>query len=298
MYDTILVPTDGSDHAVRAAGHGLSLARAFDATVHVVSAVDVQAAAGPFDVGGVGDDFVARLEAKAEETIDAVEAIADESDDVRTAVLRGTPSDAILEYADDHDAELIAMGTHGRSGLKRYIAGSVTERVVRLADVPVLTTRATERSRVGDGYEEILVPTDGSELAAAAIEHGIAIAQRFDARVHAVNIVDVSGIAATPNYTPPIELIERYESEGEAATERIATVARDAGLDAVTEVREGFSAVDLLEYADENDIDLIAMGTAGRSGLDRFLLGSTTERVIRRADVPVVAVNPGESADD
>lgn len=298
MYDTILVPTDGSDHAVRAAEHGLGLARAFDATVHVINALDVRAAAGPFDAGGVDEEYVAQLEEEREKTIEAVETVVDESDDVRTAVIRGKPSEAILEYAADNDAELLAMGTHGRSGLNRYIAGSVTERIVRHADIPVLTARATEQSRVGDGYEEILIPTDGSELAAEAIEHGIAIAQQFDARVHTVNIVDLSEIAATPNYTPPTELIERFESEGEAATERIAAEARDVGLDAVTEVRKGFSATDLLEYADENAIDLITMGTAGRSGLDRFLLGSTTERVIRHADMPVIAVSPAESTED
>nr|WP_255473506.1 universal stress protein [Halogeometricum sp. CBA1124] len=78
MYDTILIPTDGSEHAIRAAEHGRYLARLFDATVHVVNVADVQAAAGVFGAGGVDEEFMSRLDAKGEEAIEAVEdALAD-----------------------------------------------------------------------------------------------------------------------------------------------------------------------------------------------------------------------------
>ncbi|QLH82099.1 universal stress protein [Halosimplex pelagicum] len=291
MYETILIPTGGSDHAIRAAEHGHYLARRFDATVHVINVVDVQAAAGAFSAGGVGEEFIGRLETEGENTIEAVEAAIGETDSLQTTTVRGKPGEAILEYADGHDADLLAMGTHGRTGINRYIAGSVTERVVRLADCPVLTVRATDRSRVTEDYDEILIPTDGSEPAAAAVEHGLAIAAQTGARVHAVNIVDIGDIAASPEYTPPTAVIEQLESEGEAATERIATQAQDRDLDAVTAVREGLPARDILEYADDADIDLIAMGTAGRTGLNRYLLGSTAERIVRHAEMPVVAVN-------
>lgn len=298
MYDTILIPTDGSKHALRAAEHGLYLARKFDASVHLISVADIQAAAEPFDIGGVDQDFIARLETEGENAINAVDAILDETDSIQTAVLRGEPTEAILDYADDCDANILAMGTHGRTGLNRYIAGSVTERVVRLAEAPVLTVRATERSQVAGDYDEILVPTDGSEPAATAVDHGLAIAQQTGARVHAVNIVDVGALSTSPNYSIPTELIEHLKSEGQRATEAIATEAREAGLDAVTTVREGLPARDLLEYADENDIDLITMGTAGRTGLNRHLMGSTTERIIRHAEMPVFAVNARDRPKD
>ncbi|MEF8886969.1 MAG: universal stress protein [Haloarculaceae archaeon] len=297
MYDTILVPTDGSDHAVRAGEHARYLADAFDATVHVVTAVDIQSAAGPFDAGGVSEEFVARLEERGEEALEAVRAVVDRDDAVRTGTLRGEPSEAILEYAADHDVDLVAMGTHGRTGVERYVTGSVTERVVSRSEAPVLTTRATERSRVGDGYEEVLVPTDGSDPAAAAVEPGLAVAERVGARVHAVTVVDTSD-AASPSSVVPEEVAAHLESEGEAATDRIAAQARDRGLDATTEVRTGVAARDLLAYADEHGVDLVAMGTAGRTGLSRYLLGSTTERVIRHAEMPVLAVNARDEAGD
>ncbi|QIB75584.1 universal stress protein [Halogeometricum borinquense] len=297
MYETILIPTDGSEHAVRAAEHGQYLARLFDATVHIVNVVDVQAAGGVFDAGGVDEEFVSRLKAKGERTIEEAAAVIDETESIQTAVLKGRPDEEILEYAAEHGVDALVMGTHGRTGLRRYIAGSVTERVVRLADIPVLTVRATDQSQIAGDYDEILIPTDGSEPASAAVEHGLAIAEKSGARVHAVNIVDVGNVSANPTYTLPSEVIAQLESEGETVTEEIASQARERGLEAVTEVREGFPAKTLLDYANENDIGLIAMGTAGRTGLNRYLLGSTTERIVRQSDVPVLAVNARDEQD-
>ena len=291
MYDTILIPSDGSEHAVRAAEHGVYLARAFDATVHLLNAVDVQDAAGLFDAGGIDEAFVERLESEGETALEAVEALTSEEDRVETALVRGDPSEEILAYADERDIDLIAMGTRGRTGLDRYIAGSVAERVVRLADVPVLTVRTTDGSRVEGDYTDVLVPTDGSEPAAAAIEHAIAIAERVGARVHAVAVVDIERFDSVRDFTSVAELRDHLEGEAKQWTETVTARAEDAGLDTVVDVREGSPAEALLAYADERDIDLIAMGTRGRTGLDRYLLGSTTERTIRRSDVPVLVVN-------
>ncbi|AQL44319.1 universal stress protein [Halorientalis sp. IM1011] len=289
MYDRILVPTDGSDHAVRAAEHALALARAFDATVRVIGVVDIQSVAGPFNAGGVDDEFVDGLKSQARESIEAVEALTDER--VETDVLEGTPAKSIVDDAADFDADLIVMGTHGRTGINRYVVGSVTERVVRLADAPVLTARAGIEAGPAGDCDDVLIPTDGSDYATVAVDHGIAIADRFDARVHAVSIVDVGDIAMRVDYTPPTETLERVRNERSDASEAVAERAREAGLDVRTEVREGFPAAGLLEYAGEEGIDLIAMGTHGRTGLNRYLLGSTTERIVRHADAPVLAVN-------
>ncbi len=291
MYDTVLIPSDGSEHAVRAAEHGVYLARAFDATVHLLNVVDIQAAAGPFNAGGVNEAFVERLESDGRAAIEAAEAVASEEDRVETALVRGSPAEAILEYGAENGIDLIAMGTHGRTGLERYVAGSVTERVLRLAEVPVLTVRATEESRLGGAYTEVLVPTDGSEYAARAAGHGIAVAERLGARVHAVTAADVERFDSIRDFASITDLRDRLVEDGERWTEAVAARAEEAGLDTVTDVREGSPAEVLLAYADEHDVDLIAMGTRGRTGLDRYLLGSTTERTIRRSDVPVLAVN-------
>ncbi|WP_136591140.1 universal stress protein [Salinigranum halophilum] len=291
MYERILVPTDGSDHALRAADHGRYLADAFDATVHVLAVIDVQQAAGPFSAGGVDKAFIDRLEAEADATVEAVVDTQDGSASVQTAVRKGEPAEEILAYADDHDVDLLAMGTHGRSGLRRLVAGSVTERVVRLAEVPVLTVRSLDRSRVADGYDDVLVPTDGSEPAAAAVDHALEIAAHTGARVHAVYVADAADRAERAADASGNEPDTTPDSRGAAAARALAEQARARGVDALTTVLEGAPAAALLDYADEHDIDLVVMGTRGRAGLSRLVLGSTTGRVLRGAEMPVVSVN-------
>lgn len=137
-------------------------------------------------------------------------------------------------------------------------------------------------------YEEILVPTDGSPASSAAIEHAVDIADRYGARLHALYVVD--GAAYSTMEAGAEVVVEALESEGEEAVNRVAEAAAAAGVDSVTAVTTGTAYRTIREYADDEGIDLIVMGTHGRRGLDRYLLGSVTERVVRTADVPVLTV--------
>ena len=141
MYDRILVPTDGSAAADRAIDHAVRLSRATGATIHVLSVIDRVPAV---DVGG-GETLVGDVSAAATRTVEQARTRI-ESDGVTpiTATDSGVPYRRILEYADDEDVDLIVMGTRGRTGIERHLLGSVTEKVVRLSDVPVLTVRETE----------------------------------------------------------------------------------------------------------------------------------------------------------
>jgi nucleotide-binding universal stress UspA family protein len=298
MYDRILVPTDGSDHAERAARHAVSLAEAFDATVHALSVVDLQRDAGAFSAGGVDAEFVERLESKGERAVDAVvDAAREVAGDltVETTVLEGPTEEAILDHADETGADVVAMGTGGRRGLRRFVTGDVTEYVLRTATTPVLTAHATDDPPVTD-YGDLLLPTDGSEAAATAVDHALAVAAAFDATVHALSVVDTGMAAVGPDAVSGDSLVERPTERGERATDAVADRAAGAGVDVevVTEVREGSPADGVLEYVEETGIDLVAMGTRGRSGLDRLLLGSTTDRVVRRCPVPVLATQPAD----
>ncbi|WP_440008065.1 universal stress protein [Halomicrococcus sp. SG-WS-1] len=141
MYDRILLPTDGSPATEKAIQQALDLAEMSDATLHVVSVADRSAVPPDVRVGMVLDE----LEANAEDAVAEVRKRADEEGvAVTTTVIRGVPHRAILDYAEDEDVDVIVMGTHGRRGLNRYLVGSVTEKVVRLSDVPVLTVRMTD----------------------------------------------------------------------------------------------------------------------------------------------------------
>ncbi|MDS0282864.1 universal stress protein [Haloarcula onubensis] len=295
MYEHILVPTDGSDHARRAAEHATLLAEGFDATVHLLAVVDIEAAAGPFSAGGVDDEYVDQRTAAQRTALSDLADSLDYSGAVETTVVTGTPAEGILDYARNGGADLVVMGTHGRSGLRRYLTGSVAERVVRLSPVPVLTVRATEASAVGEGYDDILLPTDGSERAAAAVAPALAVADAFGSTVHVVSVVNVGDIATGAETSVPAELLDELEDAAADATAAVASETQAAGVDAVTDVWTGRPKHDLLEYVDDHDIEMVVMGTHGRTGLERVLLGSTAEALVRRAEVPVMTV--GEERD-
>jgi len=139
-------------------------------------------------------------------------------------------------------------------------------------------------------YDRILVPTDGSDPAMAATEHALAIAERFGATVHALYVVDTDGIAHEAPELGLDVLRGALREEGEAATGTVEMRAEARGVDVTAAVVEGIAEDAIVDYADDHGIDLIVMGTHGRHGVDRYLVGSVTERVVRRTDVPTLVV--------
>ncbi len=142
MYDDILVPTDGSESAMEAADNAIELANAFDATIHALYVVDIGAMWPDAYEGNVLHDLESRGKKAVERVRERAEdAGVDVTDEVVTG---GSPHRVILDYVDENGIDCIVMGTHGRRGLEHYLLGSVTERVVRLAKVPVMTVHASD----------------------------------------------------------------------------------------------------------------------------------------------------------
>ncbi len=136
-------------------------------------------------------------------------------------------------------------------------------------------------------YERILVPTDGSSGTHRALEHAVDLAAEYDATVHALYVIDTRSSYHGVFFSP---LHDAYREEGEEATQEVVARAEEAGVEAMAAVESGIPHDAILDYAAEHDIDLICMGTHGRTGIGRVLLGSTTEKVVRTADVPVLTV--------
>lgn len=137
-------------------------------------------------------------------------------------------------------------------------------------------------------YANILLPTDGSPAADAAVTHALDLAERYGARIHALYVVDASTYSALDAGSDIV--MSALEQEGDSALATVAEAAREAGIEVETQLVEGGVYRAILDYAASHDVDLIVMGTHGRRGLDRYLLGSVTERVVRTADVPVLTV--------
>jgi nucleotide-binding universal stress UspA family protein len=131
-------------------------------------------------------------------------------------------------------------------------------------------------------HENVLVPTDGSRAAEQAVE----IARASGGRVHALYVMDMGDAAASDI----AETRGRLERKGAEFVEAVEELAAAAGVDCVTEVRTGIPEEEILDYAGENGVDLVVMGKRGRSDPDKPLIGSTTQRVIARSDVPVRSV--------
>jgi len=141
-------------------------------------------------------------------------------------------------------------------------------------------------------YDDILVPTDGSPAATDAIDHAVDIAKTYGATIHALYVVDASAFSSIEAGSELV--IDALEEEGQRAVREVTDGATEAGVDADTHVVSGTAYRRILDYTDSEDIDLVVMGTHGRSGVERFLLGSVTERVVRTADVPVLTIRHQE----
>src|SRR6056297_424103 len=138
-------------------------------------------------------------------------------------------------------------------------------------------------------YNDILVPTDGSQGAKAALEHGIEIASKWDATLHALYVVDTRLARSGP-------LLKTLRDEGRKALRDVEVTGTQAGLTVVAEIVEGNPHEEILDYASEHGTDMVIMGTHGRTGLDRVVMGSVAERVVRRSPVPILTVR-GEEQD-
>lgn len=144
-------------------------------------------------------------------------------------------------------------------------------------------------------YDTILLPTDGSEAVAGAIDHAIELAQASDATLHVLYVVDTGAMVAVPEVeSRTIQGV--LEDAGEQAIADVRERARENDVDLVTVIERGRVHRKIIDYANDHDVDLIVMGTQGRSGLDRVLLGSVADRVIRQAGRPVlVKRSPSEA---
>ncbi|WP_243637863.1 universal stress protein [Natrarchaeobius oligotrophus] len=293
--DTLLIPTDGSDPAENAARRGFDLASSLDANVHVLSVADSSVATGA-GYSGDSPSIRNRLRERAEVRAASLRDDAIERGlDATAAVRDGIPADEIVDYADERTIDAIVVGTSGRGGVARAIVGSVADKVVRTASVPVvtITSSAADRAERATGIDSILLPTDGSEAATEALERGRSLAAQLEATVHLLSVVDddlANALGDASGDDVGSETDRRASAQSHL--EGIAADVRSRGLEAVTATTKGRPSEEIVEYADENGVDVIAMGTHGRGGFERLLVGSVTDRVIRTASVPVFTVRP------
>jgi nucleotide-binding universal stress UspA family protein len=287
--DDVLVARDFSSVSDRALRYGLGLAARTGATLHVLHAEvlhDAEDGSAPGDGVDALRTELAETEAVSAAALDAVSVVEVTRRDV-------SPAPAVLRYADEENVDLIALGTHGRRGPSRILLGSVAEEVVRRAEQPVLTVRGESeggRATPIGLLDRILVPIDFSEHSREALRTAAEWAGLYDAQVDTLHVVEedlhpafyVGGVRSVYDVEPDLD--------DKVQAKLNDFVSETLGDDVEAHVQTGSAPSAIAEFVEANGVDLVTLSTHGRTGLERFLLGSVTEKVVRHVRCPVLTV--------
>jgi len=289
-----LVPIDFSEASKCALAHAINLAKGFDGEVHLLNVSEEIPTSA---LSSLPVDFVDEVDVHGMDELDSFLSSFDIELPPLTKIVRSgfpskSPADVILEYAQDLAVDAIVMGTHGRRGTRRLLLGSVTEEVVRRAVCPVLAVRQHKKACLVPSIERILVPIDFSDATQYVLEVAEEIALRTHASLILTHVVDIEFYPYYGLLEDPVWLIERdmIDVWMTKLSEMVAEL-RAKGLNANWETDTGYAARVVTEYADRNKMDLIVIGTHGRSGFDRIMVGSVAEKVLRSAPCPTIVVN-------
>jgi nucleotide-binding universal stress UspA family protein len=292
VIQTILVPLDGSALSERILPFVKEAARRADAEIILLTAVQ---AVGIWDATATAVNWEREEKAAHEYVKSAEERLQLDGLQVRSRALQGDPADAILTSAESEPAHLIAMSTHGRSGIMRWLVGSVADRVVQHSKVPVLLIRPREdKPDPSPTFDRILVPLDGSAVAAGILPFVKEYARLYDASLvlyHAVQPVAYPGLETASTQVAG-DLLQEMSREGEAMLQEASRSLESEGFQVSTAVSLEPAADGILHAAEEAGATLIAIGTHGRSGLERTVLGSVANAVVRRSTLPTLIIHP------
>jgi nucleotide-binding universal stress UspA family protein len=305
MYRKVVVPLDGSELAEGVEPHVAAVIRDRGSQVYLLSIAPLAKgiAPGVVDVppSVVGaQDEKSRVERQLIQYLrTAAHRFEPIAADVHVRVRFGRPADEVLAFVDEVGADLIAMSTHGRSGVSRWVFGSVADRVLRGAACPVLLVRAGF-GQPGTAYGRILVPLDGSELAEQVLPHVKALIRPNHTRVFLVSVLTTGlgdrTVALLTSYPPGLRLATTALHHAEVQWQRylrsVAAVLRGHGAVVHLAVRQGSPADEILAHAAEVEADLISMTTHGLSGMSRWVYGNVAGKVLQGAHSPVLLVRP------
>ncbi|HEY7169011.1 MAG TPA: universal stress protein [Candidatus Binatia bacterium] len=294
MYTRILVPLDGSELAEQALPYARALAHGLGIPVDVVAVVDpepLSVLANP-DQGRTIDTLVAESVSAMSAYLRPIKHDFDRAP-VTERVEIGKPEDVLIEKAAADKNTLIIMATHGRSGIQRWMLGSVADKVLHGAANHMLLIRATEQGKTyGEAsLTSVVVPLDGSPLAEQVLPHVTELAKKMKLDIALVRAYALPPAVATDYGFYSGELLDQLEEDARDYLEEKARQMREAGVKNVSSlVHIGYGAEEIIQLAQKTPDNLIAMCSHGRSGIKRWVLGSVTERVVRHSGDPVLII--------
>ncbi|AKG53224.1 universal stress protein [Dehalogenimonas sp. WBC-2] len=280
----VVVPLDGSDEAEITLPYAFTMTRLFGANLHLLS-VDESGAA---DTTNLYQSYLTHLDTRLKEKYP------DQIGSWQTYLQNGKANEEIIRFTQEKEADLVILAAHGASGLGASQVGKTASKVLSGTEKPVLLIKSPPPEK-DCLIQRILVPLDGSGIGQAALDLVAILAPVLNAEVVLMQAVEpvrympsIDGLGA---YTLPIDDAE-IEAEASAFLNHRAEALRGFGVTTTTVVQTG-AAVDLIiNYANENNIDLIAMSTHGLSGLTKWVFGSVTEKLMQYSTTPVLVVRP------
>jgi nucleotide-binding universal stress UspA family protein len=296
QFNHILCATDFSDFSNHTVGYGVALAKEFDAKLIICHVIDLSSVAiyGEFQLDPVGQQNRIMEDAKAQlEVLTGDQPVAWEP-----LITVGRPADEISRAVEEQNIDLVITATRGRSGFKRLILGSVTERLMHTLTCPLLVVCSPEHEFVNTPgqnvqLQKILVGCDFSADSGRAFDYGLSLAQEFQAELHLAHVIEPP---VQPNLLKeetfvPGEIQKDYQ---DLLIQKLKDMVPGEAANWCTPqtcIMEGQPYEELVKYADTRDIDMVVLGVRGHGLVKTLFLGSTTDRVVRNSSCPVLSVS-------
>ncbi len=295
MYEKILVPLDGSELAEVALPYAEEMAGKLGSEVtllHVCESAEAQ-------YHHMHQLYIQKMVASTKR---GAKKYSEKPDDkaitVRSSILSGHPAEQIVDFAEKQHIDLIVIATHGWSGIRRWVLGSVADKVVRATKRPVALIRAkgVHHHTFAEGtLKKTLIPLDGSKEGEAVIPYVEELASRLKGEVVLLHVVpSPSPVYAVPGETVQIPYtqaeVELLKVDAGSYLEKIANAFKDKHIEVKFEVKAGNTGNEIIKLADKVHADLVAMSTHGWSGITRWALGSTADKVLNAGNTPLLLV--------
>lgn len=301
MYTRILIPLDGSKTAEQVLPYARTLVNKLKVPLELMGVIDIAEFAA--HISAEKARYLERMIEQGERSsLEYLKGVANKFPGltVNCTVEKGTAAENIIDKAAADKGTLITMATHGRSGINRFVLGSVAEKVLRATNNPLLLVRAADRAAPGEEARltSVIVPLDGSELAESVLPAVTELAKKLGLEIvlfRAFNIPYGVYAGADGYYAMNFDqLIAEIKDEATAYLETKTEELKGRGVEKVSFlVKEGLSADEIIAIGRQTPDNLIAMCTHGRSGVKRWVLGSVTETVVRHCGDPVLVIRAG-----
>jgi nucleotide-binding universal stress UspA family protein len=283
-FRKVLVPVDGSESSFHALEQAFQFSSTEKSWITVVCVAPYYQ--GDLDTLVAGDKLQARMRQPCEKAlIKAREIAARKGHTIKTVLLEeGEPSSRIVDLADAEHTEMIIIGRSGHSNLERVFVGSVTQRVIGHSHGDVVVVP----NGVPLAWKKIMVATDGSPCSLAAIERAVYFAKAYDSEIDVVSVADIPA----EFYGEAPDLTEEFERMAKGYADAAVQICRDKGITATSQVVEGVAYKAIPDLAKKLGSQVIIVGSHGRTGMRRLLMGSVAEKVIGIASCPVLVARP------